>query len=448
MKKQIITSTIILFFAGIVQAETLSFASAWSKINEGSAAQESSRLQTESLTESQARASRHWLPKLYLDAKSYQTNDPGASFFGLLEQRSIQQTDFNPDTINHPDSHIYTRGALGLDLALYEGGMKSSQVDLLKHSVEAQKNATSQIQVEQYSMVGLSYGSIAVLEQQKNKLQAISSEVLRMIKSYQLGNKSNPVGYSGLLGMKSLANRIAGLLNQYEAQSKSHYAVLNEMGLKGQSWIPENIDSNTFVNRYFSASSKQGDIAASFKIESAKENVKASEEMAHMEKAKFLPRVGAFAESFVFNGNRDTANGYNAGLYLQWKLFDPNDYGSLKEAKLKSLAAAKHSEASEQQERAERAALNESLNSLRQNIDLLNDSYKLLVEQSKMTETLFKNGSINALQIVEILNRRTDLVSQQGEAELGLIKAGAEIVTKQKFDIGMTLSNGAKNEKQ
>ena len=447
MKKLILTGATILFVAGSVHAETLSFASAWNKINEGSAAQESSRLQTESLTESQARVSRHWLPKVYLDAKSYQTNDPGASFFGLLEQRSIKQPDFTPDSINHPDSHIYTRGALGLDLALYEGGMKSSQVDLFKHSVAAQQNLTSQIQIEQYSAVGLSYGSLAVIEQQKTRLQALSSEISRMIKSYQLGSKSNPVGYSGLLGMKSLANRISGLLNQYDAQSKSHYVVLNELGLKDQSWSPENIDSNTFVTRYFSTSSKQGESVASYKIESAKETVKASEEMANMEKAKFLPRVGVFAETIVFNGNRDTANGYNAGLYLQWSLFDPSDYGSLKEAKLKSMAAAKYSEASGSQERAERAALNESLKALRQNIELLNDSYKLLVEQSKMTETLFKNGSINALQIVEILSRRTDLIAQQGEAELGLIKAGAEVVTKQKFDIAMHLSNGVKDEK-
>ena len=447
MKKLILLGTTTLFITGSVHAETLSFASAWNKINEGSAAQESSRLQTESLTESQARVSRHWLPKVYLDAKTYQTNDPGASFFGLLEQRSIKQTDFNPDSINHPDSHIYTRGALGLDLALYEGGMKSSQVDLFRHSVAAQQNTTSQIQVEQYSTVGLSYGSLSVLEQQRIRLQGLSSEVSRMIKSYQLGSKSNPVGYSGLLGMKSLANRISGLLNQYDAQSKAHYAVLRELGLRDSSWSPENINSNTFVTRYFDRSSKQGEPVASYKIESAKENVKASEEMANMEKAKFLPRAGAFAETFIFNGNRDTANGYNAGLYLQWSLFDPSEYGSLREAKLKSMAAAKYSEATEQQERTERAALNESLKSLRQNIELLNDSYKLLVEQAKMTNTLFKNGSINALQIVEILSRRTDLIAQQGEAELELIKAGAEIVTKQKFDIAMQLSHGANDEK-
>ncbi|MBK7842475.1 MAG: TolC family protein [Bdellovibrionales bacterium] len=447
MKKFIILGSVIFVSAIPARAETLSFASAWSKISERSAAQESSRLQTESLTEAQSRASRHWLPKVYIDARTYQTNDPGASFIGVLEQRSIKQADFSPDSINYPDTQLFTRGALGVDLALYEGGMKSSQVELFKHSVAAQKIAASQIQVEEYSTVGLSYGSIAVLEQQKIKLQALASEIERMINGYQLGSKSNPVGYSGLLGMKSLANRLSGLIKEYEAQSRSHYAALSEMGLKGQNWSPESIDTYAFVNRYFFDFSHQGESISSYRIESAKESVKASEQMANMEKAKFLPRAGVFAEAFVFNGNRDTANGYSAGLYLQWSLYDPSSYGSLREAQLKSMAAAKYSEASDQQERAERAALNESLESLRQNIELLNDSHNLLVEQSKMTETLFRNGSINALQIVEILSRRSDLIAQQGEAELGLIKAGSQIITKQKFDIGMHLGSGVRNEK-
>ncbi|OFZ30070.1 MAG: hypothetical protein A2622_09455 [Bdellovibrionales bacterium RIFCSPHIGHO2_01_FULL_40_29] len=452
MKKIAIIITVLSFIitseAVESQGPMLSFASVWNKINQDSAAQESSRLQTESLTESQKKASHHWLPKIYIDAKTYQTNAPGASFFGLLEQRAVQASDFNPDLINQPEAKSYARGALGIDLPLYEGGMKSSQVDLFKHSVAAQKNATSQVQIEQYSSVGLSYGSISVLEQQKNKLQALSSEVSRMIKGYQLGSKSNPVGYSGLLGMKSLANRLSGLISQHEAQSRSYYAALSEMGLKDQQWSPEIIDSSLFVSRYFPVSDQPEAISSSYKIESAKENVKASAEMANMEKAKFLPRVGAFAETAVFNGSRDTANAYTAGLYLQWNLFDPSAYGSLKEAKLKSMSATKYSEALDQQERAERSALSEQFKSLKQNIDLLNDSYKLLAEQSKMTETLFKNGSINALQIVEILSRRADLISQQGEAELGLIKTASQIVTKQKFDVEAPIQAGVKNEKQ
>jgi len=443
MKTRIAIVLFIFLFQSHLWAETVSFEAAWNKISNDSAAVESSRLQTEALNESQSRASRHWLPQVYIDAKSYRSNDPGASFFGLLEQRSLKQSDFNPDTINHPDARVFTKGALGVDLPLYEGGMKSAQVDVVKYSAAAQASVTSQIQIEQYSQAGLAYSSIAILEQQIIKLQTLSSEINQMIKGYQLGSKSNPVGYSGLLGMKSLANRLSGLINQYESQSRAYYVTLNEMGLKNSSWVPEKIDSMAFVEKYFSTSANS-DTPSSYKSDAIREGAKASEEMANMEKAKFLPRVGAFAESFVFSGDRETANGYNAGLYLQWNLYNPSDYGSLREAKLKAMSAAKNSEAGEQQERIERAAMVESIKSLKNNIGLLNDSDKLLGEQTKMTSTLFKNGSMNALQIVEILSRRTDLVVQQSEVHLGLVKAASQLVTKQKFDIAQRLSSGAK----
>lgn len=424
------------------QAKTLSFESVWQKINSLSLAQDSSRLQTESLIESENRVARHWLPKLYLDAKTYHTNDPGASFFALLEQRALNQSDFNPDLINHPDSHLYTRGALGLDLPLYEGGMKSSQVDLYKYSVTAQKNTTLQIQLDQYSAVGLAYGSLAVIEKQKRKLQTVSHEISKLLKSYQLGSKSNPVGYSGLLGMKSLENRIQGILNQYESQNLAYVSMLRELGLSDDGWTPDKIDSNEFVSKYFVSAAELKQSSPSYQIEAAKNNAKASVEMANMQQARFLPRVGAFAESYMFNGSRETANGYNAGLYLQWNLFDPADFGSLKEAKLKSQASQKYSEAREQQERAEWSGLNEQLKALRLNLNLLNESYKLLSEQSEMTMTLFKNGAISALQTVEVLNRGVDLIAQQGEAEFALIKAGSQIILKQKFEIEKYASSG------
>lgn len=419
-----------------VHAESLSFPAVWSQINQGSPAQEASRLQTEVMISSQSRAEKHWLPRVYIDAKSYQTNDPGASFLGVLEQRSLQQSDFNSDLINHPESRLYTRGALGVDLALFEGGMKSAQVDLFKYSVEAQKSASAQVQIEQYAQVGLAYGSLLVLAEKKDRLQTLSREIAGMLKKYQLGSKSNPLGYSGLLGMKSLQIRLTGLINQYQAQSRSYYAGLKEMGLQEANWSPgAGVNISGFVKRYFSLPEVNSSAASSYRSESTKQKVAASLEMANMEKAKSLPRFGAFAESFVFSGDRAQANGYNAGIYLQWNLFDPADYGSFGDAKLKAQVAAKSSEAADQQERAERAALFESVGSLKENIGLLNESYQLLLEQSKMTETLFRNGSINTLQIVEILSRRADVIAQQAQAELALIAAAAMSVTKSKFDI-------------
>jgi outer membrane protein TolC len=445
MKKTII-GVFVLFIINSANAELLSFESVWNKINQSSALQEASRLQTQVYSESQTIASRHWLPRLYLDAKGFQTNDPGASFFGLLEQRSIQQNDFNPTNLNEPDGRFFTRAALGVDLPVYEGGTKSAKLQSLKHSVAAQQNETSQIQIEQYAQVGQSYVSIAILDQQKNKLEELNSEITHLIKNYQLGSKSNPVGYSGLLGMKSLANRLNGLISKCVAQNRSYYAMLSEMGLKDLQWTPAIKDAMAFVNHYFPIRPNSTAIEPSFVIASSMENAKAIEQMEKMEKGKFLPRVGLFAEAYAFNGNRDLANGYNAGIYLQWNLFNPSDYGSGKEARLKSQVASKNTEALYQHERAEWAGLQQSTKSLQENIRLLDESYQILMEQSKITGKLFQNGSINALQIVEILNRRADLIVQQGEAELALAGTASQTITKEKFDITNHISNGASHE--
>jgi outer membrane protein TolC len=421
----------LTLYSVFTYADSLSFPTVWSEINKNSAAQESSRLQTESLTLSKVRASRHWLPRIYLDAQGYQTNDAGNSFFSLLSQRSLQQSDFNPDSINHPDTHFYTRGSLGVEIALYEGGLKTNQVEFLKKNVQAQESMTLQIQTEQYAQVSQSYASIAVLIQEKIQIEKLNQQVDQLIKNYQLGQKSNPVGYSGLLGMKSLANRITGLKNQFEAQIKAYYSQLNELGLRHEAWTPDIKNTLEFVDQYVLAKNQN----RSHKVQALRHSAEAAESASDMEKAKFLPRIGAFAESTLFNGNRTTSDSYIAGIYLQWSLFDASNYGSSKEAQLKQQSIAKSAEALEQQESAEKKSLQESIKALRENIKLIQESTQILIEQTKVTESLFKNGSLNILQFVEILNRRTDLIVQQSEAELAYIKSAAQIATKETLKV-------------
>lgn len=435
----------LIMFGFSAQAEQISLKKVWSEIFQSSPGFKAAQLESQAAVEAKDRTSKHWLPRLYIDARTYQTNDPGQSFFGLLEQRSLKQSDFNPDSINHPDAETFTRGALGVDLPLYEGGMKQAQYELQSHLALSQDHEALNMKVEQYSQVAKAYGSLGVLDQQKQKLLALKQVIDRLLKSYQLGSKSNPVGYSGLLGLKSLSNRIQGLLVQYEAQSKAHYQALNEMGFKDSNWSPLFDNSVSFIEKYFAVTSSE---SSSFKIDSMKEKSIVAQEASNMEKARFRPRVGAFAESYLFNGNRDSANGYTAGLYLQWSLFNPADYGTNKEAQIKSMAAQKYTEAMEQKEKAEKYALDQSIVALKQNISLLDDSQKILTEQSQVAENLFRNGTINALQFVEVLNRRVDLITQQADAGLNLLETSSNRVLKTHFELPQELSQGHDYEKR
>jgi hypothetical protein len=212
-------------------AADLTLEQVWDQISQASKEQQAARLEYQAASEAQARSSRHWLPRIYLDAKSYQTDDPGASFFGALAQRSVTSADFAPNSLNHPDAQLYSRGALGLDLPLYEGGMKVAQEAMQAHFAAAKGLEVSLTKLAQYSEVARAYGSLNALAEQTSKLEDLRAGLERVMKAYQLGNKSNPVGYSGLLGLKTVANSIKGQLAQNQASVQQIRKELAEMGL-------------------------------------------------------------------------------------------------------------------------------------------------------------------------------------------------------------------------
>lgn len=99
--------------------------------------------------------------------------------------------------------------------------------------------------------MGLQYATLGIVEVQKQKLNELRGQVDHLLKTYQLGHKSNPVGYSGLLGMKSLMNCLSGLENQYEAQKMSSREQLTAMGLGSSDLKPIFNTVIEFVNQYF-----------------------------------------------------------------------------------------------------------------------------------------------------------------------------------------------------
>ena len=404
-------------------AETIAFEDALRRVRQASPAQEAAKHQAHADKLALDRGKRHWFPKLYLDARTYRTNDPGASFFGLLEQRSVTSADFAPDPLNHPNDRWFTRGALGLDLPLYEGGIRRNDVDRLSHAAQSSAHEARAVRLEQYAQVGLSYGSIVSIRAQKAKFESLRDDIEKLMKTYQLGQRANPVGYSGLLGMKSLSNRIDGLIRRADATAKGHYLALAEMGIGSTDWDPGDVDLRSFAVAHLGEGQMNG---ISPRVEAYQENSLAAQAGAKMQKARFMPRLGAFAEGVVFDGSRDTALGYAGGMYLQWSLFDPSTFGSLDEARSRAAAAEEYARAAAQRERSERAGYDQAEGALRENLALLEDSDRLLAEQLRVATTLFRNGSMPALSFVEILNRRTDLIVQQGKVEQRFLEASTE----------------------
>jgi hypothetical protein len=139
---------------------------------------------------------------------------------------------------------------------------------------------------------------------------------------------------------------------------------------------------------------------------------------AKMESARYLPKIGLFAQNNLYSGYRDLENSQSYGVYLMWEIFNSDSYNKHSEAKAKAASAKAKILSSKREESIMRSHLRASQVTLEKNLDLLFDSNNLLNEQSKNSMKLFKSGLLNALQLAEVINRRIDVIEQKNNAEL------------------------------
>lgn len=430
----------LLLVAQLASAEVVDFRMVWSEVRgsaSGLKAAESAKIAQESDSQS---ARRHWLPRVYLGAKVYQTNDPGASFFGLLSERAVTSADFDPARLNHPDGKTYAMGSLGVDLPLYEGGMRSANGDMQKELLAAADEHVRVTEIQHYAEAARMYGTFLAERDREQRLLRVREDLDELLKKYELGSKANPVGYSGLLGLKTLRNRVVGLLAEARAKTLALGRGLEAMGFRrAEAWTPEKINVLDFVATYL----REAESADSARVREAQLKAGSMERVVQMEAARTLPRVGVFGEQSFAAGDRDRANGYTAGLYLQWNIFDPNDSGRSSTARERAISARYQVDAMAANERAEGQAMAAAAQALEENLKLMVSSEELLEEQAKVASTLFRNGSISALQMVEVASRRTDLIVGRSEAELRLVEVKAERV-KRGASLPSLVSGGVK----
>jgi Outer membrane efflux protein len=405
-----------LLISGVVLGQEMSFEQIWKQYVENSHELASLKNAKSAADLGQERGELHWLPKVSLMGQWSDTNDPGQVFFNNLGQRAITQSDFIPSALNRPDRHRFLNGMIGVDLPLYEGGLKSHQASLLKEVARASEIDIEAKKTEYYSNFGRHYGSLLIHETNAVSLKTLKSDLRKIIASYEVGSKSNPVGYSGLLGLKGVANRIDGLLTVYEMQLHNDKEwIIGKAGLISsfrpvlKSDIRQYMD-NTFVH---DESAKYSSLLLANEVK-----VNSMSYMPLMEKARYLPRVGVFAQNALYSGNRETENSQSFGLYLMWEIFSSDSYNRKSEAEAKLLAGQANLKAFKQEEEIMKSNLVASRATLEKSLELLSDSDGLLSEQSKNSMKLFRSGLLNALQLAEVINRRVDVVEQKNEAEL------------------------------
>lgn len=401
------------------------FREVWQKIKTNSFQQKSANAELEAQQIQQSRSAKHWMPKVYAGGSSFRTNDPGASFFSTLSQRSLEAGDFQPRLLNRPEMRTYHRATLGADLPLFEGGMKVAINSAQEKMTEAKKFEKQNAENSEYAELAVVYGKLIILTEQKEKLEEVSTSLDKLIKNYQVGAKSNPVGYSGLLGLKNVKNRADGFLSVINAEMTSILGMIkvkaNDQNIKIiekdlKQFIQENLQNQ-----------KKKDLSSFSK--SLRSYAEGTYKFKNAERARFLPQVGLFGESNEYYGNRDNANSVTMGIYLKWELFNGQNLGATDQAEASAVAMDAKARFVSQSEEIAQSSLNQALEALDKNLEILSESEKLLSEQMISARTLFLNGMLSGLQLAEVLNRRTDLIEKSIEVKTEFLNTNSKLYT-------------------
>lgn len=441
--------------------QTYTFSEIWKLTKKNSPSQKAVLYEEKAIQSGKNKAQRHWLPKVYLNGRSFVTNDPATVFFSNLGQRSVTESDFAtksmrervsnfidlnnnpytnintnninlfaPDTLNNPGTGTFHRGTLGLDLPLYEGGAKSEAVKAQENALKAKSFEREFTTLNEYGKTAINYGEFMISEDLEKVLKKLKNSVNSILRGYQVGAASNPVGYSGLLGLKTLRNRVDGLIKENDSRKDGVREVIHlNAGSLSENWKPEKKSIVGFANQNLQVEKQNLGKESSSYTKAMVAAAEASENQAEAEKAKFLPRMGVFTEGNLYGGSRSTASSYTAGFYVQMNLFSPSDYGSLEEARMKSKAARARAEEAKRKEESQIAILLKASSALEKNIRLMEDSSDLMDKQIITARKLFRNGSINALQMTEVLSRRVDLIVAKANAEREYLKVRAGLLS-------------------
>ncbi len=405
----------LLFGLGAEAASLKTFQEVWSSVQNNHPelkASEEERLASESAS---SRASRHWLPELHLSGRGYSTNDPLMNFMGILGQRSIATADFSPATLNQPGSATFGLVNLGASLPLFEGGASVAASKMQEMDLQGKTEMNEAKKVEVYTETVTSYAGILNSEITLDSLQDLKTSVTSVLNRYSVGSKSNPVGYSGLLGLKSTLNRINATLNQIKTEKQSRIAEIeNRTQSTTSDWMVKKEDVGAFLQTVLPRD-QMDSAGSSHYLNAASAQADAMDAKVSMQRARFMPQVGLFADGNYYSGDRSNATAYSGGVYLRWSLFNPRDFGSVGEEQHRKLAADHSLQVAKINEKLAKTETESALKAILENEKILKDSTSLMNEQVATASRLFQSGSINALQLVEVYNRRADLILQLKE---------------------------------
>ncbi|TGL34414.1 hypothetical protein EHQ52_07840 [Leptospira koniambonensis] len=449
---------VLISLPGRASDSNMDFFWVWEKVAGNSPSLQTKSLEIEAAKSASARAGLHWFPKLYADVRTYQTNDPTLNFTGKLGQRSATQSDFstasnrsnlsnfldsnnqlyqnvNPnsanifakDTLNHPGSNVYSRGTLGLEFSVYEGGSGKAFKEIKDKELQSYVLESEYFRKTLYIQTAVAFRSSLVFLDGVREREKMLRQLNSFVKSYRLDAVGNPIGHSGFLALRSVQLRVSSEIKEKELYQKESIELIRILS----GGVIENLQPTEMSSRFYEEvlplpSSESERQTAISKILESHSNI--SKQRVTMENSKFLPKVGVYAEAYGYNGDRNFANSYNAGVFLQMNLLSPTDIGSKKEAMIQAEAAETKAKEARMKENSEFRILLEKERVLSENRKDSEQSYRIQYEQLLLSQSLFKRGNIPALSLAESFSRTSDALSRKEFMDLEYLKTRAQLI--------------------
>ncbi len=418
------------------------FAEVWQAVRSKSSAQKAAALEAQAASIEKNRREWHWAPRVYVEGRAYETNDPVMSFSSMLQTRNLKSSDLSvpsplmspqaylnplsvlaPDTLNHPSTNGYYRGVLGIELPVYEGGTGQARVEAAESAAKAREWEMASTVKNEYAAVAQAYGELLLRDAQDAELNSLKQILGGVLSRYQLGSGLNPVGRSGYLGMQSLRNRIEGMMANNQIRRSAARGLISALTVDSFPDLkPVSEKLDVFAGRELPVGDGQ---AVSERVRAMHAVADAMAVNETFERARLLPQAGVFGEASATGARRGIGDAFYAGFFVRMNILSAQDYGAADQAKKQAEAARLRAKESADREQAQLAQLLSQEEILKKNIALLDESLGMSREQIILSERLFVTGALNALQLAEVLSRRADLIDARYEAESELIRTRA-----------------------
>lgn len=413
-------------------ADSTTFPKLWEMVISNSPLTKAIILQKKASDKSTERLNRYYLPSFYLNSNLFSTNDPGLTFMNFLSEGQTKQDDFIPSNLNSPSNHIFNQSNIGIDYLVYDSGARAALRRSQEHESKSLENEQKLVLINQYVMTLQYFLNYILSNNYEKELKLINNNLELLIKKYKVGEKSNPVGYNGLLSLKNLQNQI-DIIN-LELNSKIETIKNSLKLLTGNSSInidPEAISFEKLLSSYAISTNEN---TTSFQVNLEKEKALSIKESITQEKSKYMPKIGFFGQENLAIGDRGSQTSYTFGIYLKLYI-NPSEFGGDDEKEIQTRAREKN---------AESIALNDAiiLNITNKEIDknnikltLLNKSEEIILEQTKIVFNLYNNGNTNISQISEIINKHIDILNKKYLLKETILKDHLELIKHSQKDV-------------